>query len=284
MIAAIDSARTALDGPPVSVPAARAGRTKEELQRTVSASRLATWLQCRLRFYFRYVVGIAKPTTPARHVGTVVHAVLQQWNLARWRRTPLDAEKVQAAFEQIWADCEVDDKIAWDEDEPEAAVKASAFGLIETYLRETPIPPEEKPEGVEVGVELDLRPRGLPILVGVLDLVRAGGRIVDYKTTGKTPNPVMALHTNEAQLTAYALLYREATGRRETGRELHHLVKTKTPKLVVVEDGPATATQITRFLRQVESYVRGVASEDFVPSPGFGCAACEFFNECRLHC
>jgi putative RecB family exonuclease len=234
-----------------------------------------------LRFYFRYVAGITKPTTPARHVGTVVHAVLQQWNLARWRRTPLDASKVQAVFEQAWADREENDEIAWEEEEPESTIKAGAFALVETYLRETPIPPEEKPEAVEVSVELDLRPRGLPILIGVLDLVRAGGRIVDFKTTGKTPNPEMALHTNDVQLTAYALLYREATERRETARELHHLVKTKTPKLVIVEDGPATETQITRFFREVESYARGVESEDFVPSPGFGCAACEFFRECK---
>jgi putative RecB family exonuclease len=281
MIAAVESATATLAAPPVPKPAASAGRTKEELLRTVSASRLGTWLQCRLRFYFRYVAGITKPTTPARHVGTVVHAVLQQWNLARWRRTPLDASKVQAVFEQAWADREENDEIAWEEEEPESTIKAGAFALVETYLRETPIPPEEKPEAVEVSVELDLRPRGLPILIGVLDLVRAGGRIVDFKTTGKTPNPEMALHTNDVQLTAYALLYREATERRETARELHHLVKTKTPKLVIVEDGPATETQITRFFREVESYARGVESEDFVPSPGFGCAACEFFRECK---
>jgi putative RecB family exonuclease len=256
------------------------GRTKEELLRTVSASRLGTWLHCRLKFYFRYVAGITKPTTPARHVGTVVHAVLQQWSLARWRRMPLDPAALHAVFEEAWTLPE-GASVAWDDNEPESAVKSEASVLIETYLRDTPIPMDEKPEAVEVGVELDLRPRGLPILIGVLDLVRAGGRIVDFKTTGKTPNSEMALHTNAAQLSAYSLLYREATDRRETARELHHLVKTKTPKLVVVEDGPATESQTTRFLRQVESYVRGLESEDFVPSPGFGCAACEFFNECR---
>lgn len=280
MIAVVDPAAPAAATPPVSPPAASAGRTKEELLRTVSASRLTTWLQCRLRFYFRYVVGITKPTTPARHVGTVVHTVLQQWNLARWRRTPLNPAALETVFEQAWTlpECE---SVAWADDEPESAVKSDAAGLIETYLRDTPIPPDEKPEAVEVGVELDLRSRGLPVLIGVLDLVRAGGRIVDFKTTGKTPNAEMALHTNAVQLTAYSLLYREATDRRETARELHHLVKTKTPKLVVVADGPATETQTTRFLRQVESYVRGLQGEDFVPSPGFGCAACEFFNECR---
>lgn len=280
MIAAIDPAATTPATPPVSMPAASVGRTKEDLLRTVSASRLGTWLQCRLKFYFRYLAGIAKPNTPARHTGTVVHAVLQQWNLARWRRTSLDVAVLHAVFEQAWMSPE-DESIAWPDNEPETAAKAEALGLIEMYLRESPIPVDEKPEAVEVTVEKDLASHGLPVLVGVLDLVRAGGRIVDFKTSGKTPKVEMALHANEVQLTAYSLLYREATDRRETARELHHLVKTKTPKLAVIEDGPATEGQITRFLRQVESHVRSVESEDFVPSPGFGCAACEFFNECR---
>jgi hypothetical protein len=52
------------------------------------------------------------------------------------------------------------------------------------YLRETPIAPNEKPEAVEARVEADLT--GLPRLVGVIDLVRPGGRIVGFlKQFGK---------------------------------------------------------------------------------------------------
>jgi hypothetical protein len=56
------------------------------------------------------------------------------------------------------------------------------------YLHNTPIAPDEKPEAVEVGVEADLSGRGLPLLVGIIDLVRAGGRIVDFKTSARKPN------------------------------------------------------------------------------------------------
>ena len=259
MIASLETAPAA---PPAPSPAAPRGRTKAELLATVSASRLGTWLGCRLKFYFRYVLGIRKPTTPARHVGTVVHAVLQQWNLARWRRAPLAGEMIAEVFEQAWTNNPEDEKIRWDEDDPEAAVKAGALGLVEMYLRDTPIPPDEKPEAVEVSVERDLAALGLPRLVGV-------------------PNAEMARHGNDVQLTAYALLYRAATDRRESALELHHLVKTKTPKLVVVESGPATEVQTARFFRLAESYVRGVETDDYVPAPGFMCASCEFFNECR---
>jgi len=47
----------------------------EKLKKTVSASRLNCWLQCRLKFYFRYVLKTTKPKTAALHYGSVVHLV-----------------------------------------------------------------------------------------------------------------------------------------------------------------------------------------------------------------
>ena len=77
------------------------------------------------------------------------------------------------------------------------------------------------------------------------------------------------------------ILYQEATGKQESGLELHHLVKTKVPKLVVSEAPATTEGQRTKFFRLIESFVDGVDREDYVPSPGLQCAACEYFNECR---
>lgn len=257
----------------------RPARTKSELLETISASRLGAWLSCRLKFYFRYLSGIQKKPSPAMRVGTVVHAVLQQWNLARWRKAPLQGEMVRHVFNQAWLSADLEEAVDWKGEEE--STKASAFALIETYLRDTPIPLQERPEGVEVSVEKDLGRYGLPKLVGIIDLVRQGGRLVDFKTTSRTPGPDMVLHTTEVQTTGYAMLYREATDREESGIELHHLVRLKTPKLMVTLAGPATAQQQEKLLRLIDSYVRGLQSEDFMPAPGLQCGACEFFNECR---
>ncbi len=271
------------DPPPAAAfePRQPKGRSIEELTSTVSASRLGTWLQCRLKFHLRYVAGVLKAPSAALHVGKTVHAVLQQWSLARWRGSPLDGDAIGAVFEQAWGTPEGAVPIAW-ESEEEAASKANALAVIQTYLRETPIPLDEKPEGVEVSVEIDLASHGLPVLVGVLDLVRAGGRIVDFKTTGRTPDPKMVLHTTEVQTTGYALLYREATGQRESGIELHHLVKLKTPKLVVTEAGPATEQQVNRLFHLIDAYVDDLERRDPIPSPGMQCSMCEFLGECRV--
>ena len=117
--------------------------------------------------------------------------------------------------------------------------------------------------------------------MGVIDLVRTGGRIVDFKTSGRKPDVELFAHTNETQTTSYGLLYREATGAKENGIEIHHLIKTKQPKIVVNELGPVTETQIARLFRVIEAYLKGVGREDFVPSLGVQCASCEFFSDCR---
>lgn len=252
---------------------------KRDLLSTVSASRLGTFHSCRLKFFFRYVLELARPTSPALFVGRAVHAALQFWNKARWRGMAPEEQALQSAFLMHWITAQEDEQVAWEGDED--ALQEKAWDLVSMYLRDTPIPPSEKPEGVEVRVEADLAAHGLPTLVGIIDLVRPGGRILDFKTSAATPNPEQTLHRNETQLTAYGILYQAATGEKEQAFELHHLVKTKVPKLVVVESPPTSEPQKTKFFRLVESYVEGVEREDFVPSPGLQCAACEFFNECR---
>jgi CRISPR/Cas system-associated exonuclease Cas4 (RecB family) len=250
-----------------------------ELQKTISASRLSLWLQCRLKFYFRYLAQIQRPPTPSMHAGSTVHAVLQSWNMARWCREPFAVERFKALFGSQWIKLQESAHINWRE--KESFQRDSAWAALELYLNQTPINVNEKPEAVEVSVEADLSRNGLPTLVGIIDLVRMGGRIVDFKLVSKSPSAAHAIHMHELQLTCYSLLYRDATGTKESALELHHLVRTKEPKLIVSSMPPATEQQKARLFRQIESYQAGLARQDFVPSPGFHCAGCEYFNECQ---
>ena len=261
-------------------PAADKPRSLDELRATVSASRLNTWLSCRLKFYFRYVMGLTKPRTAALYVGHTVHGVLKLWNQARWRRQVLTPKALRQQFDQLWLSDQQSAPVQWDEGE-EAEEQQTAWSLLDLYFRASPIPPNELPEAVEVSAEADLTQHGLPKLIGILDLVRARGRIVDYKTVGQTPSDEKAIHNNEVQLSGYAVLYRANTGKTEGGRDLHQLVKTKTPKLVVTQQGPMTQPQQTRLFRQMESYSEGLARQDFVPSPAMQCSMCSHLVECK---
>ena len=263
---------------PAEVPAPTVGQIISHLQKKVSASRLNAFLQCRLKFFFSYVEGIKKPKTAALHVGSAVHSTLKSWNKARWKSQPLTLKELHDEFTKAWKDTE-GEPVEWEAGE-EAEENATGWRLIETYMRESKISPDTKPDAVEVPVEADLHQHGLPTLIGVLDLVQ-GGKIYDYKTTGQTPNAERVVHTNEVQTSAYAVLYRDATGKREKGIELHHLVKTKNPKLVITALEPMSDQQQTRLFHLMEAYVHGLDARDFVPSPGMQCSMCEYFNECR---
>jgi putative RecB family exonuclease len=279
MIAAVES-----ESAPVQVlpPAPTLPKVNpiENLRKRVSASRLNCWLGCRLKFFFRYVQEIKKAPTPALHLGSVFHLVLKAWNMGRWKKQPFAIEPLKTLFDESWKDQQ--GEINWDGEEPDQ--KKTAWSLLEVYFTETPIKANEMPEAVEVPMETDLSKHGLPTLIGVLDLVRAGGRIVDFKTSGKTPSAEDALHQNELQLSCYSVLYRDATGHTEAGRELHHLVKTKKPKLIVTSLGPMNEMQQVRLFRMMNSYVEGLVREDFVPSRGLQCLGCEYINECRRWC
>src|ERR1043166_4195885 len=85
-----------------------------ELQKTISASRLGLWLQCRLKFFFRYIAQIQRPPTPSMHAGSTVHAVLQMWNIARWRREPFAIERFKALFGSQWTKLQEGTRINWE--------------------------------------------------------------------------------------------------------------------------------------------------------------------------
>jgi putative RecB family exonuclease len=268
------------ESPPAQSPAPPPTQAEiiDRLQQTVSASRLTLFLSCRLKFFFRYVARLKKARTAALHVGGSVHAVLKAWNKSRWRREPLTLKQLHDEFVKAWAD-QKDETVQWAAGK-ETEENKVAWRLVETYIRESKIPPELVPDAVEVPVEADLHEHGLPTLIGVLDLVQ-GGIIVDYKTSGQTPNADRAVHTNEVQTSGYAVLYRASTGKKETGIEVHTLVKLKTPKLVFTPSPPMSEQQQTRLFRLIEAYQHGLDVRDFIPSPGLQCVSCEFFNECR---
>ena len=69
-----------------------------DLQQTVSASRLGLFLQCRLKFYFRYVLRLTKPKTASLHLGSSVHSVLKSWNKARWLQQPLTLKQAHDTY------------------------------------------------------------------------------------------------------------------------------------------------------------------------------------------
>lgn len=273
MIALPDPTR---NGTPPEPMEARGGDPLEY----VSVSRLKGFLTCRLRFHFEKVLAIAKPVSPALHFGRAVHAALQQFNKSRWRGGDTSEAAVIAAFAESFANPELGQPVEWsDADEP-GELRVKGENLLRAFLAAGVHPLDEKPMGVEVAVEADHPSLALP-LFGVLDLVKADRRVVDYKTCASTPgDPSLEAWLHEVQTTAYALLVEHATEGASTGTDLIFLIKKKVPAVVVTSVEPPTQTQRDRFARLVEVYATGVANEAYYPSPGQHCAWCQYRAEC----
>ena len=117
-----------------------------------------------------------------------------------------ESEVIRAGFNDHWISLQAEDPVNFEPGE-ESVEQSKAWGLVEMYLRDTPIPAAEKPLAVEVAVDTDLASHGLPVLRGVIDLIRPGGKIVDFKTTATTPNESQAEHRNQLQLATMRRLW-----------------------------------------------------------------------------
>jgi len=277
MIAATENTEqhsTALDDYPV--------KPKGHPLEYISASRVNCFQSCRRKFYFRYVAKLPSVPSPALHVGKTVHSALQEWNQLRWEKKPIDMDHLQRTFTEAWMS--PDDDISWATAEAEKKAHDQAWGLVQAYLEHTPIPNEEPILGVEVRAEANLP--GLPPIMGFIDLVRRpkeGGIVVDFKTAAKTPTQGTCAFIHGTQLGIYSILYRESTGEKEAGLELHHLIKTKVPKVAITKIDPITDHQTEQLHSLLHTYVEAVENEDYTPSPSFMCGSCEYFKECQSY-
>ncbi len=246
----------------------------------LSASRLKCWQTCRRQFFFRYVERIETMTAPALFIGQQVHECLKSLNWARWKNEPFDADQFRGEFDESWERGLESESVPWKKEGDETNAKAQAWAMLETYFAESPVPYSETPEGVEVEVDCHLDRFGIR-LVGIIDLVRLGGKIVDYKTAARAPSLGSGPEQHATQLAAYGTLYRSATGQTESGFELHYLIKTKVPKILVSALAPMSDRLESELFRLIEDYLEGIAAEAWIPSPGQHCSWCDYASECR---
>ncbi len=278
------STATALTAPSFIRPLPQPGppATGPGLLAYLSASRLKCWQTCRRQFYYRYVERIVVPTAPALFLGRQIHAVLCRWNWSKWKEEPLTRDQLREFLFDHWEKEAAAEAIPvpWKQPGDEVIARDQSWSMLETYFDQCPVAPDEKPEGVEVEVECSLG-EGIPPLYGIMDLVRPGGRIVDYKSAARASSDGMAAQQHATQLACYALLYRSATGELETGFELHTLVKTKEPKVIVSTYGPMSAAMESELFFLIDDYLEGIAREAWIPSPGQHCAWCDHLIACR---
>jgi putative RecB family exonuclease len=245
----------------------------------VSPSKLSTWSFCPLKYRYHYIDNVEVPTGGAQFLGSCIHRALESYNRARWLNQKADLPLALATFETAWKERE---KVEFDDAKEESKLCADGEKLLALYLTNYP-PDNSKPEAVEVPVDGELIDETtgevFPELNGIIDLVE-GGVIVDFKTTARNMNNDLLSLANEVQLTAYSILYRQATGKDEAGLEIRSLIRTKDPSLCVTSISPRKEVHHRRFLNLVRAFVENVRLGNYPPAPSINCMLCDYRRQC----
>lgn len=223
--------------------------------------------RCGEQYYRRYVKGEVIPPAVAMVTGTGTHRGVEEnlRNKIATKGTLLPVAQVQQiavdAFKAEW-----DRGVKLSEDEVSAGidrVKGEAIDTVASLsaLHHRELAPRIQPVHVERTFRLELP--GYPLdLAGTMD-IQEPRTVRDTKTAAKSP-PSDAADVS-AQLTMYALAVKTLEGAAPEKVCLDNLVKTKTPKVVVLES-TRTDDDMRQFLQRVERSVEVIQKGAFTPA------------------
>jgi CRISPR/Cas system-associated exonuclease Cas4 (RecB family) len=245
---------------------------------------LTCYLQCPLQYYFQYEKGLAWKLTPsAVAFGSSVHNAVERIHNSLKDGSPMSETEAVSGFVSHWTDNVQKNDIQWKTPEESGEMLVKGQDLIGMYYNEVK---DEKPTEVELQFRLPLiDPRtGLFVqsrdMVGKIDVIFTDDTIVEVKTYSRSP--VQQEVDQNLQLTLYSWAYRMLYGRSEKGIKIINLVKTKDPKVMIIETERSERDH-SWLIAIIYQVIRGIEQKLFYPNPigGFGCFNCQYQEQCR---
>ena len=240
-------------------------------EKMLSPSQVRCFMDCQMRWWFKYALKYADPPTGKMALGKAVHSALTQ-NFAQKVETQEDlpVSGVVALFRDAWARERDETEFRDDEDPGELGTCGEA--LVSKYMDEAA--PRIEPAAVEMRVEGKI---GGIRVQGWIDLLDADGRIIDLKTAARKPSGIESDY--KFQIATYTQLTPGASGE----ARLDTLVKTKTPALVtqnfrVTEQDVLATTRLYPLARQ------SMKSEHMMPNRlSLTCSRrnCSYWRHCE---
>jgi len=244
----------------------------------LSISQIRMFRRCEKQYYFRYLLGLKIRPPGAVTLGISVDKGVSH-NFSQKIKSHQDLpladvlDAYSTAFESLRYDTD------WKDEKPDR-VKDDGYSLMEVHHSQKA--PTVQPIAVQKKIEIPFENVNYSF-IGILDAINDKGVILDTKTTSRTP-PEDQIKRDE-QLTAYALLYRVEYGKEEAGIELDYLVRTKKPKLVVLE-GWRTQADIDLFLEEVGKVWQAIKTGIFYRTDptNWWCSPqwCGYWDKCQV--
>lgn len=243
----------------------------------LTATRLATYEDCPLRYAITYVLGVREPTTLWAGFGTLVHDVLAAFcDPARTHARTYD--QLLAIAEERWSD-----DLARFRPQLEEA-RRDLFALLQAWWElegcaiaaRSPLVPEVV--AVERKFLIDVAGHEVAGVIDRIDRSDDGLEITDYKT-GKRPPPPEEV-AEDIQLALYHLAACRDPDLAALGRPCRlRLLYVRSGKVV---EQPLRPDHEARTEARVREAAVSILAERFAPSPEADCRTCDFHRLCPL--
>ncbi|MGH9123821.1 MAG: PD-(D/E)XK nuclease family protein, partial [Acidimicrobiales bacterium] len=245
----------------------------------LSASRLTTYDDCPLRYFYGYTLGVRGPGGVAASIGTMVHAALAGF-LDPARSPDYSWPALEALAGSLW-DEEWSETIAPYQPMREQA-RRDVFGMLQSWWDAEAglaaggswpdVVAVEHPFEIDVGGH---RVRGY---IDRVDRVDGGLAIIDYKTGAKVPRQEEV--TEDLQLATYHLAALRDPVLAAVGPPVSLQLSYLRSGAVVSQ--PISADHEQRTEMRILDLAQRILAEEFEPSVEADCEYCEFKRLCPL--
>ena len=246
----------------------------------LSNSQINLYSQCSLKYKFQYVDLLPKPFKPSGLAfGSAIHSTLS-WLHREAMTNGVSIEKLYKIFDADWYSQKSETEIRYKNGEEGMRLEVMAKEMLAQYCQ---LPPG-RAKGIDVPFSvplIDPRNGKSPAidLEGVIDLIEEGDIITEFKTSAQMMDSKDA--DESLQLTIYSYAYERLYQRPPRLLKVIDFVKSKKPKLIVLETKRDTASY-KRLYGVAAQVQKGVNLKIFFPRTGFWCKDCEYAEKCQV--
>ena len=248
-----------------------------------SYSQLSAMLSCPYKYFLQYVERRAWDFVPsAVSFGGAIHRSIQVFHNDLITCGKDGNGKYSDEFKSLFSEEADENNVVFKDGNEFDSLMEKGEALIAQYVDTFS---DLKPSEVEMEFRLplvnsytgDLHSKDV---VGKIDLIADDNRIFELKT-GSSAMPKSAVDEN-LQLILYGWAYKMLYGRKPEKIVLVNLVKTKTPKIQVL-DTDINPEKEKKLLHLMFAVNEAIEKEAFYPNPrgGFGCSGCTYALSCQ---
>lgn len=256
-------------------------KTLQELRKEphYSYSAISTYLQCSLKYFFRYIEKIESELTSKNLVfGSAIHSTLNMLASKRMTNQSIPSEEIKNYYELEFENQRCCGKnIDFESPEEANELKNKGLEMIQAYLAQWA---DKKIVGHDQAFSLEIPGMSKPV-IGAYDLVieeKGNTTIVDWKTAAKKWADDKA--DKDGQATLYCHAFRNTTGKTAKFR-FDVITKTKIPQVQILPTSRTDADS-NRLLSVFQSVEKGIRAGVFYPNDtSFFCSGCEFASACE---